>query len=84
MKEKKYVYVVHATNCNGDSCMNVFEDELAAYHFMIGEMERVIDCLKEEGYAVDSEEDDISCEVWIPDTSIYYEWYLYEGEYHNK
>lgn len=83
MEEKKCVYVVHLSGCNGTDNMTVFEDELEAYHFMMKEMEGILSSLADAGYTGDRApqyvKEDAYCEVWTPDTRFYYEWNIYEA-----
>ena len=85
MEKKKQLYIVHSNNDIGTrNRMDIFEDELVAYHFMIDDMEKVIDVLNKNGYKPQSAENDTSCEVWVPDTLISYQWEISEVTYHNK
>lgn len=79
MKEPRTVYAVYSHDYSGESAINVFYDESEAYKFMILDMESVIDNLKDQGYECDSAENDDSCEVWVGNRDIYYEWDIYES-----
>lgn len=76
--EDTIVYAVYATNYSGETDIAVFLDERKAYRNMIQEMERVMEDLKEQGYTYESAENEESCEIWIADHNISYQWDVYE------
>lgn len=82
MMNNKLVYAVYSKDYTGESSINVFEDEMMAHIYMIDDRETVIKTLKEDGYEPDSAENDDTFEVWVKDTGIYYEWSVYQSEYH--
>ena len=80
MKKPITVFAVYSHDYSGESCIEVFYDELDAYEFMIHDMETVIETLKEQGYDCDSLENDDNCEVWVGNgNNIHYEWDIYES-----
>ena len=66
--------------CNsGDNGMSVFWNEADAYKCMIAEMETEITNLQNSGYKFESAENDISAELYVPDSDIYFDWYIEES-----
>lgn len=77
MNENK-CYVLTCNCYSGDNSVFVYWDEHDAWKAMIAELEIEITNLQNSGYKFKSAENDISAELYVPDTDIYYEWYIDE------
>ena len=71
-------YVLTCTCYSGDNSTSVYWDEQDAYKAMIEELEVEITNLQNSGYKFTSAENDISAELYVPDSDIYYEWNIEE------
>lgn len=80
MNINKY-YVVICNCYSGDDSVSVFWNEADAYRCMIAEMETEIANLQNSGYEFVSAENDVSAELYVPDSDIYFEWDIKEMEY---
>lgn len=66
-------------NCySGDNSVSVFWNETDAYKCMIEELEVEITNLQNSGYKFESAENDISAELYVPDSDIYFDWNIAE------
>lgn len=67
-------------NCySGDGSVSVFWNEADAYKCMIEELETEITNLQNSGYKFESAENDVSAELYVPDSDIYFDWNIEEG-----
>ena len=64
---------------SGDNSTSVYWDEQDAYKAMIEELEVEITNLQNSGYKFTSAENDISAELYVSDSDIYYEWNIEEA-----
>lgn len=71
-------YVLMCSCYSGDNGVSVFWDEQNAYKAMIEELEVEIANLQNSGYKFESAENDISAELYVPDSDIYFDWYIVE------
>lgn len=78
MEEKK-CYVLTCNCYSGDDSVSVYWNEADAYKAMIEELEVEITNLQNSGYATYfSAENDISAELYVPCTDIYFDWDIAE------
>lgn len=78
MNENK-CYVLICNCYSGDNSVSVYWDEQVAWKAMIEELEVEITNLQNSGYEFKSAENDISAELYVPDSDIYYDWYIEES-----
>lgn len=71
-------YVLTCNCYSGDNGVSVFWDERDAYKAMIDEMETEITNLQNIGYKFESAENDISAELYVPNSNIYFDWDITE------
>ena len=71
-------YVLICNCYSGDGGMSVFWNEVDAYKAMIEELEVEIANLQNSGYKFESAENDISAELYVPDSDIYFDWNIAE------
>ncbi len=71
-------FVVICNSYSGDDSVSVFWNEADAYKCMIEEMETEIANLQNSGYKFVSAENDISAELYVPDSDIYFDWNIAE------
>lgn len=77
MEEKK-CYVLTCNCYSGDDSVSVYWNENDAYKAMIDELEVEITNLQNSGYKYFSAENDISAELYVPDSDIYFDWNIAE------
>lgn len=77
MEEKK-CYVLTCNCYSGDDSVSVYWNENDAYKAMIEELEVEITNLQNSGYKFESAENDISAELYVADTDIYFDWNIAE------
>ena len=76
----KKCYVLTCNCYSGDNSVSVYWDEHDAWKAMIAELEVEIANLQNIGYEnFVSAENDASAELYIPDSDIYFEWYIEES-----
>lgn len=77
MENKCYVLIC---NCySGDGGVSVYWNEHDAYKAMIEELETEITNLQNGGYEFSSAENDTSAGLYVPDSDIYFDWYIEEA-----
>ena len=77
MNEKK-CYVLTCNCYSGDNGVSVYWNEDDAYRAMIDELGVEIINLENSGYNFTIKEDDVSAELYVADTDIYFDWYIVE------
>ena len=77
MEEKK-CYVLTCNCYSGDDSVSVYWDEADAYKAMIEELEVEITNLQNSGCEFESAENDISAELYVPNSDIYFDWNIVE------
>lgn len=73
---KCYVLTCHCYS--GDDSVSVYWNENDAYKAMIEELKVEITNLQNSGYKFESAENDISAELYVSDSDIYFDWYIVE------
>lgn len=77
MENKCYVLVC---NCySGDGGVSVYWNKHDAHKAMIEELETEISNLQNDGYEFSSAENDVSAELYVPNSDIYFDWYIEEN-----
>ena len=67
-------------NCySGDNSVSVYWNEDDAYKAMIDELGVEVINLENSGYNFTIAEDDVSAELYVPDSDIYFEWNITES-----
>lgn len=77
MNEMK-CYVLTCNCYSGDNSVSVYWNEDDAYRAMIDELGIEIINLENSGYDVMVTEDDVSAELFVPNTDIYFDWDIAE------
>lgn len=77
MNEMK-CYVLTCNCYSGDDSVSVYWNEDDAYKAMIDELGVKIINLENSGYNVAITEDDVSAELFVPDSNIYFDWDIAE------
>lgn len=78
MKNNK-CYVLTCNCYSGDNGVSVFWNETDAYKCMIEELETEITNLQNSGYKFESAENDVSAELYVTDSDIFFDWYIEES-----
>ena len=77
MNDNCYVLIC---NCySGDNSVSVFWNEKDAYKAMMEELKIETTNLQNSGYSLVSGINDINAELYVPNTDIYFDWYIEES-----
>lgn len=78
------VYCVFMEGNTSKSAIELFTTEEEALDFIAKDVAAIIDLLKEDGYNVETAENDAICHAFVDtDCGIWYQWDMYISELHN-